>query len=123
MRRISILGSTGSIGRSTLAVVDAFPEELSVVGLAAGGNIELLAQQIERYRPEVVSVRSEEDAKRLRNVAQLMDNASTRINLAMCQREDMSTLFEEARMALSTGEQEKAADPILLRVVDKTTKS
>ncbi|HEY8713133.1 MAG TPA: 1-deoxy-D-xylulose-5-phosphate reductoisomerase [Thermoanaerobaculia bacterium] len=66
MRRISILGSTGSIGRSTLAVVDAFPDELSVTGLAAGGNIELLAQQIERYRPEVVSVRSEEDAVRLR---------------------------------------------------------
>ena len=43
MRKISILGSTGSVGRSTLAVVDAFPEELSVVGLAAGGNIELLA--------------------------------------------------------------------------------
>ncbi|MGZ8831126.1 MAG: hypothetical protein ACXW2Q_12205, partial [Thermoanaerobaculia bacterium] len=35
MRRVSILGSTGSVGRSTLAVVDAFPGELSVVGLAA----------------------------------------------------------------------------------------
>jgi 1-deoxy-D-xylulose-5-phosphate reductoisomerase len=64
--RISILGSTGSVGRSTLAVVDAFPEELSVVGLAAGGNIELLAEQIEAYRPEVVSVRTAEDADRLR---------------------------------------------------------
>jgi hypothetical protein len=52
-----------------------------------------------------------------------MDNASTRINLAMCQREDMSTLFEEARMALSTGEQKKGADPILRLVVDNTTKS
>ncbi|HSP35760.1 MAG TPA: 1-deoxy-D-xylulose-5-phosphate reductoisomerase [Thermoanaerobaculia bacterium] len=69
MRRISILGSTGSIGRSTLAVVDAFPDELSVVGLAAGGNIELLAGQIEKYRPEVVSVRTEEDAARLRGRA------------------------------------------------------
>ncbi|MGZ5477407.1 MAG: 1-deoxy-D-xylulose-5-phosphate reductoisomerase [Thermoanaerobaculia bacterium] len=68
MRRISILGSTGSVGRSTLAVVDAFPDELSVVGLAAGGNVELLAQQIERYHPEVVSVRSAEDAKHLRGI-------------------------------------------------------
>ena len=68
MRRISILGSTGSVGRSTLAVVDAFPDEMSVVGLAAGGNVELLAQQIERYHPEVVSVRSAEDAKRLRGI-------------------------------------------------------
>ncbi|HYK02438.1 MAG TPA: 1-deoxy-D-xylulose-5-phosphate reductoisomerase [Thermoanaerobaculia bacterium] len=66
MRSISILGSTGSIGRSTLAVVDAFPEELRVVGLAAGANVELLAEQVARYRPELVSVRSVEDAERLR---------------------------------------------------------
>ena len=67
MRRISILGSTGSIGRSTLAVVDAFPDELRVVGLAAGGNIDLLAEQVERYRPEVVSVRDPADVERLRS--------------------------------------------------------
>ena len=66
MRKISILGSTGSIGRSTLAVVDAFPDELSVAGLAAGGNIELLAQQIDRYKPGVVSVKTADDAARLR---------------------------------------------------------
>jgi len=67
MRRISILGSTGSIGRSTLAVVDAFPDELRVVGLAAGGNIDLLAEQVERYRPEVVSVRDPANVERLRS--------------------------------------------------------
>jgi 1-deoxy-D-xylulose-5-phosphate reductoisomerase len=66
MRTISILGSTGSVGTSTLAVVDSFPDDLRVVGLAAGANIELLAQQIERYRPELVSVRSDADAGRLR---------------------------------------------------------
>jgi 1-deoxy-D-xylulose-5-phosphate reductoisomerase len=66
MRNISILGSTGSIGKSTLAVVDAFPEELRVVGLAAGANVELLAEQVERYRPSLVSVRGEADAERLR---------------------------------------------------------
>jgi 1-deoxy-D-xylulose-5-phosphate reductoisomerase len=66
MRSISILGSTGSVGRSTLAVVDAFPEQLRVVGLAAGANVELLAEQVARYRPELVSVRSLEDAERLR---------------------------------------------------------
>ncbi len=66
MRKISILGSTGSIGRSTLDVVDAFPDELSVVGLAAGANLELLVEQIERYRPELVSVRSSGDAAKLR---------------------------------------------------------
>ena len=68
MRSISILGSTGSVGRSTLAVVDSFPEDLRVVGLAAGGNVELLAGQIERYRPELVSVRSENDATHLRSL-------------------------------------------------------
>jgi 1-deoxy-D-xylulose-5-phosphate reductoisomerase len=67
MRSISILGSTGSVGRSTLAVVDSFPEALRVVGLAAGGNVELLAEQIERYRPSLASVKSEADALRLRS--------------------------------------------------------
>jgi 1-deoxy-D-xylulose-5-phosphate reductoisomerase len=66
MKRISILGSTGSVGRSTLAVVDAFPDDLRVVGLAAGGNIDLLAEQVQRYRPELVSVRSADDVERLR---------------------------------------------------------
>ncbi len=66
MRRISILGSTGSVGRSTLGVVDAFPEELTVAGLAAGGNIDALARQVDQYRPELVSVRDPEDAAQLR---------------------------------------------------------
>lgn len=68
MRSISILGSTGSVGRSTLAVVDAFPDRLKVAGLAAGANVELLAEQIDRYRPELVSVRTAEDATRLRGL-------------------------------------------------------
>ena len=66
MRFVSILGSTGSVGRSTLAVVDAFPDALRVVGLAAGGNLELLAEQVERYRPEIVSVRNPADVGVLR---------------------------------------------------------
>jgi 1-deoxy-D-xylulose-5-phosphate reductoisomerase len=68
MRNVSILGSTGSVGRSTLAVVDSFPDELRVVGLAAGGNVDLLTEQIERYRPQLVSVRGESDAARLRSL-------------------------------------------------------
>ncbi|HVT43384.1 MAG TPA: 1-deoxy-D-xylulose-5-phosphate reductoisomerase [Thermoanaerobaculia bacterium] len=65
MRRVSLLGSTGSVGRNTLEVVDAFPEDVKVIGLSAGSNIELLAEQIDRYAPEVASVRAPEDAKRL----------------------------------------------------------
>ncbi|MCM2317380.1 MAG: 1-deoxy-D-xylulose-5-phosphate reductoisomerase, partial [Thermoanaerobaculia bacterium] len=66
--KISILGSTGSVGGSTLAVVDAFHERLEVVALAAGSNVELLAEQIRRYRPKLVSVRNAEDAKKLRGL-------------------------------------------------------
>ena len=55
MRRIAILGATGSIGRSALAVVDANPGRLQVVGLAAGENAALLAVQIARYRPAVAA--------------------------------------------------------------------
>src|SRR5438093_13750638 len=68
MKRVSILGSTGSVGRNTLAVVDAFRDELKVVGLAAGSNIDLLAEQIAKYRPELVSVREARDVDRLRGL-------------------------------------------------------
>ena len=51
MKGVAILGSTGSIGQSALAVVDAHPRELRVVGLAAGGNAARLAEQVKKYRP------------------------------------------------------------------------
>src|SRR6202047_1550740 len=56
MKHISILGSTGSIGRQCLAVVESLPGRFGVVALAAGSNLNELAGQIERHRPEVVSV-------------------------------------------------------------------
>jgi 1-deoxy-D-xylulose-5-phosphate reductoisomerase len=56
VKRIAILGCTGSIGRSALAVVDAHADRLQVVGLAAGENAELLAEQIARYRPRVAAL-------------------------------------------------------------------
>jgi 1-deoxy-D-xylulose-5-phosphate reductoisomerase len=58
MLRLAILGSTGSIGRSALAVVDAHPERLQVVALAAGENVGRLAEQVERYRPRAVAMAS-----------------------------------------------------------------
>src|SRR5499427_8157433 len=66
MKRIAILGSTGSIGRSALAVVDAHPDRLSVAALAAGENAELLAEQIVRYRPAVVAMATGGALDRLR---------------------------------------------------------
>lgn len=56
MKRLAILGSTGSIGTSALAVVDAHPDRLRVVALAAGANAELFAAQVVRYRPEAVAM-------------------------------------------------------------------
>jgi 1-deoxy-D-xylulose-5-phosphate reductoisomerase len=64
-KRLAILGSTGSIGVSTLDVVEAFPGAFEVVALAAGGNLELLEEQIRRVRPETVSVRDAETAAEL----------------------------------------------------------
>jgi 1-deoxy-D-xylulose-5-phosphate reductoisomerase len=58
MLRLAILGSTGSIGRSALAVVDAHPDRLQVVALAAGENVARMAEQAERYRPRAVAMAS-----------------------------------------------------------------
>ena len=56
MKQLSILGSTGSIGRQCLSVVEAMPDRFGVAALAAGGNLEELAGQIARHHPELVSV-------------------------------------------------------------------
>jgi 1-deoxy-D-xylulose-5-phosphate reductoisomerase len=67
VKRIAILGSTGSIGRSALAVVDAHPSRLQVAALAAGDNATLLAEQIERYRPAIAGMASTSGVDRLRS--------------------------------------------------------
>ncbi|MDA0999372.1 MAG: 1-deoxy-D-xylulose-5-phosphate reductoisomerase [bacterium] len=65
-KRVSILGSTGSIGENALRVIEAHPDRFEVVALAAGRNWERLAAQARRFSPEVVSVASPIDAERLR---------------------------------------------------------
>jgi 1-deoxy-D-xylulose-5-phosphate reductoisomerase len=59
MKRITLLGSTGSIGTQTLDIVAEYPEKFQVVGMTAGGNIELFAQQIRKFQPEIVAIASE----------------------------------------------------------------
>ncbi|MFZ2087156.1 MAG: 1-deoxy-D-xylulose-5-phosphate reductoisomerase [Desulfobaccales bacterium] len=66
MKRLAILGSTGSIGQNALAVVAEHPQEFQVVGLAAGKNVGLLAEQIRAVRPRLVSVQDEAAARELR---------------------------------------------------------
>jgi len=67
VKRIAILGSTGSIGQSALSVVDAHAGRLCVVGLAAGENSDLLAEQMAKYRPSRVSMASGSAIDRLRD--------------------------------------------------------
>jgi 1-deoxy-D-xylulose-5-phosphate reductoisomerase len=67
MKRIAILGSTGSIGRSTLSVVESFPECFNVVSLAAGRNLDLAFEQAQRWRPRLISVASESNANTVKS--------------------------------------------------------
>ncbi len=68
MKIISILGSTGSIGRQCLDVVESHAEDFRGAGLAAGTNVKLLVEQTLRYRPEVVSAGTEQGAMELRDL-------------------------------------------------------
>ena len=67
MKHLCILGSTGSIGRNALKVVEMFPQQFGVKALAAKTNITLLAKQIEQFGPELAVVYDEEGAKQLKN--------------------------------------------------------
>ena len=71
MKGLAILGSTGSIGTNVLRIVDAFPDRFGVVGLAAGRNVERLAEQVARHHPRVVSVADEDSLDRLRRLVDL----------------------------------------------------
>lgn len=65
MKRLSILGSTGSIGMQALDVVRAHPEAFQVVAMAAGGQLDLLTEQVREFRPHLVSVGRREGAQEL----------------------------------------------------------
>jgi 1-deoxy-D-xylulose-5-phosphate reductoisomerase len=75
VKRIAILGSTGSIGQSALTVVDAYADRLRVVGLAAGENAECFAGQIARYQPRAVAMASAGALDRLRQYGPLPSGA------------------------------------------------
>jgi 1-deoxy-D-xylulose-5-phosphate reductoisomerase len=76
VKRLALLGSTGSIGEQTLAVAEAFPERYRVVALAAGRNVAKLAEQVRRFRPQIVAVAEPEGAEALRA---LLDSADVEI--------------------------------------------
>jgi 1-deoxy-D-xylulose-5-phosphate reductoisomerase len=66
MKKLAVLGSTGSIGVTTLSLVERFPDRFRVVALAAGKNLEKLTEQVRLFQPELVSIADEADAKNLR---------------------------------------------------------
>jgi len=72
MKRIAILGSTGSIGRQSLKVVESLQGRFEVVSLAAGSNVALVAEQVRKHRPKLVSVGTEKGSRELREA--LMSN-------------------------------------------------
>ena len=79
MKRIAILGSTGSIGCSTLKIVESYPERFAVATLAAGSNLELAFEQTLRWRPKLLSVAREDAAEALRK--RLRDAGVTEIEV------------------------------------------
>jgi 1-deoxy-D-xylulose-5-phosphate reductoisomerase len=68
VKAIALLGSTGSIGVSTLALVREFPERFKISGMAAGKNLSLLAKQVKEFSPRCVAIKHEEDVPRLRRL-------------------------------------------------------
>jgi len=66
VKAITLLGSTGSIGTQTLDIVTQYPEQFRIVGLAAGKNVTMLAQQIRQFLPEIVAIRDEDSLPELK---------------------------------------------------------
>lgn len=67
MKAITLLGSTGSIGTQTLDIVEHNPDKFRIVGLAAGSNVEMLAQQVRQFRPKIVAIGNESKFSELKD--------------------------------------------------------
>lgn len=92
MKKISILGSTGSIGKNTIEVVNHHPDKFKVVGLAAKNNINLLQSQIQTLRPEVVAVFDEPAAAALRKMnlpVEILTGEQGLVSVATMEKADM----------------------------------
>jgi 1-deoxy-D-xylulose-5-phosphate reductoisomerase len=80
MKRIAILGSTGSIGNSTLKICEAYPDRFKVITMAAGSNLESAFAQCCRWKPELMSVAAESDAAKLRSRLAASGITGTRVS-------------------------------------------
>jgi 1-deoxy-D-xylulose-5-phosphate reductoisomerase len=77
VKAITLLGSTGSIGTQTLDIVEHNPDKFRIVGLAAGSNVEMLAQQVRKFRPEIVAIGNEAKLPELKAALTQLDYRPT----------------------------------------------
>jgi len=68
MKNVVLLGSTGSIGTSTIKVADDLPDQIRLIGLAAGNNVDLLLEQTRKHKPAAISISDPSKAKELQNI-------------------------------------------------------
>src|SRR5579863_3098229 len=93
-RHLTVLGSTGSIGTNTLDVVRQNPDRFKIFALAAGRNIQLLAEQIQEFKPAVAVVQHSEDIDRLRSLLpnsgnlDLLSGSEARVQISVANEAD-----------------------------------
>ncbi len=112
MKNIAILGSTGSIGRNTLQIVENLSQKFRVVGLAAGRNLELFLKQVDKFRPKIVSLDRKEEAKELE---QRIKHASLNVVYGQEGAEEVAS-FEENDIVVSAITGIKGLRPTLAAV-------
>ena len=83
MKKISVLGSTGSIGTQTLEIVRENPDKFQVTALAAGRNIDLIEKQVQEFHPTLISVKEERDAIELKKRLLASGNHTTEVEYGM----------------------------------------
>ena len=97
-KKLAILGSTGSIGRQTLEVVDRFPHLFEVVALVAGSNVNLLAEQINKYQPALAGIANQEKEKELKELVKVKNIELTSGPSALLQ----GATVEEAQVVVTS---------------------
>ena len=93
MKKIAILGSTGNVGTQTLDVVDQYPDKFEIIALSTNGNVDLLKQQIEKYKPKFVGVADKGKAKELEKKIDIPVFSGEEANLQVANLEEYDTLI------------------------------
>ena len=114
MKRLAILGSTGSIGSQTLEVVRGFPERFKVVALSCGSRIEQIEEQIREFHPVIASVEKEKDALLLRK--RLGDSAGTTAIFWGNEGNRLCAALPEAEMVVAAMVGVKGLDPVVAAI-------